>query len=196
MSNSPTLKKRREGQHPTADEKATAQEKFLKAYAKTANISLACRAAKIDRSTFYEWKKDDAFAARVALADEDANDVIEAEIFRRAVKGVTEPVINGQGLVYEYEPVLDANGEPVLNSKGKPTYKRGKQVTITKYSDTLIIFHAKKRIPGYRDKVDITTNGKDMPGLTILTDGPATVADPRYVQRGTRPVGEDVSANE
>lgn len=188
MPNSPAAKKRRAGVHLTDEERDDAQEKFLRAYAKTANISLACRAAKIDRATFYEWKKNDAFEARLKLADEDANDVIEAEIFRRAVKGIVEPVVNGQGLVYEYEPVLDVNGEPVLNSKGKPTYKRGKQVTITKYSDTLLIFQAKKRIPGYRDKVDVTTNGKDMPGLIIMTAGETTAIDPRYAQTGTRPV--------
>lgn len=95
------------------------------AYAEVGTVLHACKAAEIDRATFYRWlKTDPEFAAAVELAREDAADRLEREVVRRAVEGVEEPLVSG-----------------------------GKMLgTVTRYSDTLLIFALKGLRPQkYRD---------------------------------------------
>ena len=69
----PTLKKERK------------QEIFLKKLAMTANVSESAEAAKVDRTTVYQWKKEDpAFAAAWEAAIEISCDELEAKAFERA----------------------------------------------------------------------------------------------------------------
>jgi len=96
---------------------------FLSALVETGgNRSLACKAAKIHQSTPYtkQWKEDRAFQDALELAEEMGVDYLEAEAVRRAVQGVEEPVGWHQG---------KAGG------------------TITRYSDTLLIFLLKGSRP-------------------------------------------------
>jgi len=128
---------------PVANENPTPQKEglstkdrqrlFLDAYAVHANIKLSAEAAGIHRSTVYDWQEhDEDFAFAFNLAKEDARDTLRAEIFRRAKEGWDEPV-----------------------------YQFGQYAgTVRKYSDTLLIFHAKMLMPEYRDKstVDVNAN--------------------------------------
>lgn len=67
-----------------------AQARFPGAFAQTANVAAAARAAKIDRSTVYYWLKDhETFHKLYDQALEEAVDGAEAEAWRRAVKGTT-----------------------------------------------------------------------------------------------------------
>lgn len=144
---------RRNGQPLTDEERAQAQETFLAAYAHTANVSQSAKRARISRETFYQWRDhDETFRARLGHADEDAQDVLRGETFRRAVVGVNEPLTNGQGLIYEFEPVLGPDGEQALDNRGKPQYRRTKIATVKKYSDTLLSAMLKARVPEYRDQ--------------------------------------------
>lgn len=116
------------------------QRLFLEAYAEHANVKVAAEDAGIHRSTVYEWlEHDQDFSFAYNLAKEDAKDTLRAEIYRRAKEGWEEPV-------YQLG------------------YLAG---TVQKYSDTLLIFHAKMLMPEYRDKqqVDVTTHtgAKDTP---------------------------------
>jgi hypothetical protein len=83
---------------------------FLTIYAACGNVSRAARAALIGRSTHYLWlKQDAAYAAAHAVADEEASDVIAAEIWRRAVHGVTKPMVSAGEIVcyvQEYSDTL------------------------------------------------------------------------------------------
>src|SRR5260221_3742159 len=120
-----TLKKRRKGQTMTAQQRLEAQSAFLEAYEHSANILRAAEQAEISREIVYYWlEHDEQFLMVYNLADQAANAHIEAEIRRRAMDGWDEPLV----------------------SAGK------KLGTVRKYSDTLLIFYAKKRIPEYRDK--------------------------------------------
>ena len=94
--------------------------KFLTALREGATVAGACKAAKIGRSTAYEWRgKDEDFAAAWDEALEDGTDALEDEAKRRGADGVDEPV-----------------------------FYQGKQVsTVTKYSDTLLMFLLKGRRP-------------------------------------------------
>ena len=59
--------------------------RFLKAYAKTGNISLSCKAARIGRQTYYDnLAADPSFQVAVDLAKEEALDELEAIAVRRA----------------------------------------------------------------------------------------------------------------
>jgi hypothetical protein len=110
------------------------QRRFLGAFAEHANVLLAAQAAHINRTTVYVWlEHDEAFSFAFNQAKEDARDVLRAEIYRRAKEGWDEPVWG-------------------------PTALKG---TVRKYSDTLLIFHAKAMMPEYREKsqVDVNTGG-------------------------------------
>ena len=141
-----TLKKRRKGQRMTAEQRIRAQALFLDAYERTANILVAAEQAEIDRTLVYYWlEHDENFLLVYGIADKAANAHIDAEIRRRGIEGVVEPLVSAGRVVYdEYE---DADGK-----------KQRKRVVIRKYSDTLLIFYAKKRMPEYRDKTALTVN--------------------------------------
>ena len=117
-------------QHDTARKK-TSQDVFLEAFAVHGNVSQACRTAHIERKTLYRWKeKSDAFLIRYNQAFEEAKDNIRAEIYRRGHDGY-------------HEDVLIA----------------GKMQSLHKYSDTLLIFHAKMLMPEYREKTQVEHSG-------------------------------------
>ena len=67
--------------------------KFLAELAKTSNVSAACKAAGVSRSTAYEARDgDEAFASSWDDAIDEATDALEAEARRRAIEGVDRPV--------------------------------------------------------------------------------------------------------
>lgn len=154
------------------NERAIAQEAFLAAFVETGIITIAAEEAGIDRKTVYDWQEhDEAFGFRFNEARERSNDYLRAEIHRRAVEGVEEPLVSNGHLVYEYEPVLTEDGKPVLDEKGKPVMQRGAQLKLRKYSDTLLIFHAKARMPEYRERQQVELSGQlDINGLAAEAD--------------------------
>jgi hypothetical protein len=114
------------------------KERFLEAFAKCGIITVAAEAAGCNRLTHYKWLKEDPeYPARFADAKEAAADRIDAEIVRRGVQGVEEPVF---GTVY--------------NDDGKPI-KKDVVGHIRKYSDLLLIFRAKLLRPEYRERYEI-----------------------------------------
>ncbi len=122
--------------NPTPKKNLTTKEAqlaFLEAYARQANVMVAAKAAGIHRSTAYEWlEHDQDFSFAYHQAKEAAKDVIRAEIFRRGHDGWDEPV-----------------------------YQMGYYAgTVHKYSDTLLIFHAKMLMPEYREKSQVDINAQ------------------------------------
>ena len=127
----------------TPQEIETARAKFIASFRTEANVSLACARARIARSTAYEWRENDPeFAALWQDAEQDANDAIRREMYRRGVEGWDEPVVSAGMLVLH----------------------QGKPVTIKRYSDTLIMALAKARMPEFRDKqsLDVYTHMSQM----------------------------------
>ena len=126
------------GQKINKEQRKEVQEKFLKSFAANGNVRAACMASGIERTTVHYWNEhDEQFSMQYNLAKEDVNDTIRAEIFRRAVIGE----------------------ERFVTSVGKVVYHDGKPLTIREKSDTLLMFHAKSRMPTeYRDnhKIDHT----------------------------------------
>jgi hypothetical protein len=70
-----------------------AKTKFLKSLSRYGNVTKASKAARVHRSTPYDWKEEDeAFAKAWDVAIEQAADHLEAEAYPRAVTGVTRDV--------------------------------------------------------------------------------------------------------
>lgn len=135
---------RRNGVRLTKEETIQAKEKFLRSFAINGNVRAACLSAGIDRSTVYNWSEhDEQFSMQYNLAKEDVNDAIRGEIYRRAMIG----------------------DEKFVTSMGKVVYHDDKPLTFREKSDTLLMFHAKSRMPEYRDKQQLEVNGS----LTIKT---------------------------
>lgn len=98
------------------------------------NVTRACQAVDIDRTTPYTWRDEDAeFAKAWALAADMGADVLEDEARRRAIDGV-----------------------------GKPVFHQGLQCgTVQEYSDTLAIFLLKGAKPEkYRERQEVNLNGQ------------------------------------
>ncbi len=123
----------RDAQQYATPKKATKQDIFLEEFAKHGNVTYACKAAKINRSTLYRWKENsDRFLLLYNQTFEEAKDNIRHEIYRRGYEGWEES-----------------------------QFSAGKRMgTIRKYSDTLLIFHAKMLMPEYREKqsLEVTTS--------------------------------------
>ena len=123
---------KRRGKLTDAD-RAIAKAAFLEAYAKTGIVRPAAEIAGVSRQTVYEWQEhDEAFTIGFNQARQAADDAIRAEIHRRAIEGIDKPVYQGGRMVG----------------------------TIREYSDTLLIFQAKARMPEYRDKQQIEHTGE------------------------------------
>ena len=130
---------------------------FLACFRKTGSVSKAAAAAKIDRAMHYRrLKKDAAYRAAFAEAQEVAVEVLEDEATRRAVEGVEEPVTyQGQ---FSWLPKVDEDGNVVLDVDGKPM--RGKLVTIRKYSDSVLMFLLRGAKPEkYRERHQVEHTG-------------------------------------
>ena len=116
---------------------------FLKSMAKLGNVTRACKAAKIGRSTAYDmYEGDTAFAQAWEEAVEEATDLLELEARRRAEKGVRTPVYQG-GLLVGYKQMYSDGLMQVLLKANRPQ----------KYKEFSAIDH--------------TTNGREMLGTQI-----------------------------
>ena len=113
--------------------------KVLEGLDKTGYISEACEHAGIWRTTHRNWMRSDPdYARRYTETLDNVRarriDEIEREIRRRGIQGWEEPVFGSLG--------SDTQGRALgTGIVGK----------VKKYSDTLLIFRAKKEIPEYRD---------------------------------------------
>jgi len=101
------------------------QRAFLAAFRIECTIKHAADACDQDRGNHYRWmKSSESYREAFALAEQDVADELEREARRRAIEGVTEPIMY-----------------------------RGKQVhAVQRYSDLLLIFLLKGARPHkYRD---------------------------------------------
>lgn len=139
---------RRQGESLTPEEIERAKETFLADYAAYGNVGHACDKARIHRSTFYRWQEhDETFSLRHEQAKADYCDSLRHEIARRGRDGVLKPVFQGG-------------------------VKIG---SIREFSDTLLIFEAKRHMPEYRDKLQLEQSGQ----VTVsheFSDDPTTAA--------------------
>jgi len=158
--------------------KATQQAVFLAAYRQHGNISLSCEAAKVARARHSEWLHDEEYRKAFGEAAETAADRMVEEARRRAVEGITEPVLYQGSLCFE------------------PTTagKRGKQIVLRRYSDNLLMFLIKQARPEFRDtwRGEIKHSGAISrgPDLSRLTD--EELANLERIARSAIPAAEAI----
>jgi hypothetical protein len=130
---------RRQGVRLTTAQRIEAQAAFLKSFANAGNVRAACMAANVDRSTVRQWEEHDTdFSLKYGQSKLDVDDAIRGEIYRRGMFGEEKIVVSMGKVVYD---------------------KDGKPMTTREKSDTLLIFHAKARMPEYREKQEVTHSG-------------------------------------
>jgi hypothetical protein len=133
----------------TEVQRQVVQDTFLDSFRVLGNISVACRAAGISRQSIYGWlEHDSAFSVRYHHAEQEAVDTLEAEAFRRAVRGVEKTVM----------------------SMGRVVMVNGKPLTERAYSDTLLLALLKAHHPLYRPETNRRIE------LTGAHGGPVPVA--------------------
>lgn len=120
-----------------AGENRSWEAAFLAELSKTGNVSAACRKAKISRTIAYRYRDEsEEFAAKWLDSIETATDELEAEAWRRAVRGVRRPVGWYKGMPGGY---------------------------IQEYSDTLLVLLLKANRPDkFRENVDVTSGGEKL----------------------------------
>lgn len=144
-----------------SDSKRTPEvrEKFLATLTETCNVTMACKAAHIGRTTAYAWRdEDEDFKAAWEAAEKLGWHANEDEMNRRAFHGYEEPVFHlGQPCGDWY----DADGKKVDPGTEGAVFR---QHAVTKYSDTLAIFLSKAHDPQkYRERFEHTgPNGADL----------------------------------
>lgn len=153
----------------TPEQRTRKQARFLSLYRECGNIKASCKAAGINRSTYYDWRDhDEAFKALLPDAQADACDTLEFAAYERAVKGIEEPVVSMGRIVYEEVPAKDKDGNPLLDKDGHQIMKQGKPLMIRKYSDSLLTTLLKANLrEKYKDKVEHV--GKDDGPIEFIT---------------------------
>jgi hypothetical protein len=131
------------------------KKRFLERFKKYYMVGTAAKAAGIDRTTVYKWlKKDKTFEGKFRQTRNEMLTVLEDEAFRRAYKGVAEPVF----------------------------YKGEECGIVQKFSDRLLIVLLKAYAPEkYREHIEQKQSGEvvlkvkydDAPGDTGQTETPA-----------------------
>lgn len=149
---------------------------YLEALRRVPVISRACEAAGIARTTAWRALQTDK---DFALAHEDAMeqgiDSAEAELFRRAVQGFDEPVIDKGKLAYLCEPALDDEGSVQFDDRGNVKMKLVRDernmpvpLTVKKHSDYLLgLFVKGRRKKVYAERIEQT--GAD--GAPLIPEG-------------------------
>lgn len=130
----------------------TRQVAFLKAFSELGTISLACKAAGINQQTELKWRKsaDVWYQQQFKDALQSYRDQIENEVHNRAINGVEVPIIGKVQTPLGPEDVII----------GHKTVK----------SDLLLMFHAKRHVPEYRDKYEAPKeNDKVVESVSPLT---------------------------
>lgn len=139
---------------------AARQRAFLAAYAQTASITKAAKAAKVDRGAHYDWlDSDPTYEKRFKAAGDRAGDLLEDEAVRRSHEGILEPIVYHGGFCYplrEKAVKKDDGTVEIVTVQGRIP------LTIRKYSDRLlerllIAFKPEK----YRERVSAELTGKD-----------------------------------
>lgn len=167
--------------------------RFLKALAASGVVARACQAAGVSRGAVERARKTDAdFSAAFDDAMEDALDFAEEELWRRAVHGDENPVIHQGRLCFDI--LRDENGNPVLDEDGNP--QRGEQLTVRKYSDSLLQFLLQGRRKGvFANRTELT--GADGAALGEMDEQAraARIAQIIETAKGRQADGEDADGD-
>lgn len=80
--------------------------RFLAVFVRTGNITSACLAVGISRSTHYKWLKSDTYAAAFHEARSEAGEYLEGVARDLATGAYQRPIVSG-GKIVTYEPIYN-----------------------------------------------------------------------------------------
>lgn len=113
-----------------ADRTRRARERFVEALRGKANVTDACRAAGIVRTTAYKWyREDEEFARQWDAAEEEATDELEREAWRRGIHGIDKPVTHQGQITDTYKEYSDRLLELLLKARRPEKFKDRTEVT-------------------------------------------------------------------
>jgi len=143
---------------------------FLTALADLPVVSTACTAAGISRvSAYNERRTDKAFEAAWNEALEAGIDKAEAEGYRRAVTGYTEPLTHQGQISFELEQYQDEDGHAKVRYALDPAGNKI-PITIRKHSDALLAKVLSARRQAYRtERTELTSPDGSMSPMDETT---------------------------
>jgi hypothetical protein len=149
---------------------------FLAAYVRTASITKAARAARIERQLHYRWLVDDpAYPKQFEAAQREAAQILEDEAIRRAHEGIVKPLTYKGRFQYKQRPKRNPDGSYVEEHGRKVYEDYGAPLAVREYSDGMMMFLLRGFLPGkYRENSSVELSG---PG-----GAPISVADPRLAE--------------
>ena len=100
------------------ESKKSRQRAWIDAYkAKLFNVSKACKAVGIDRSTYYRWLENDAdFAQAVQEAREERLDFIESKLMEIIAEGDTQAIIFALKTLGKHRGYQERQEAPPVNT--------------------------------------------------------------------------------
>jgi hypothetical protein len=147
---------------------------FLSAFAATASVTKAAKAAKVERQLHYRWlQEDEAYRGDFEEAKELAAQLLEDEAVRRAHEGVLEPLVYQGQFSYKQRPKKDGSGNIMRDASNRIVMENyGTPLGVLKYSDALMMFILRGLRPEkYRDRTGLEVSGP--------AGGPIAVHDKR-----------------
>lgn len=154
------------------------QAAFLTHLRASGVLARACAAANVSYAVQAAARKTDAdFAAAVADALEESYDALEAELLRRAVAGVEDPVVYQGTLTYLRDAAAAADPDTglhplLLDAEGNP-----RVLTVNKKSDSLLMFALKGRRKAYSTERTELTGADGAPVAIDSSTRAARIAD-------------------
>ncbi len=157
---------------------AARKARFLACYARIGVIGPACEASGIGRSTYKHWRKEDEdFDGACDLAFQEAVDMAELELRRRAIDGIDDVVM------YKGEPVWRRHpdtGDLLLDDDFEPM-----PFVETRYSDRLLEVYVKAHRHIYRERSALELGG--IGGKPIEVQTTYVLPDGKTVEDYDRP---------
>lgn len=181
------MKRRKRKRGPSAKAEREAQLRFLEHFSQTGNMTYTCRETKVSRRRVRKWllSDDERFIAEYNEAAEQASELLEREIYRRAVEGWEEPVFFKGEQAWKRDPrtnalVLDAHGEPIPQA-------------VRKFDSTLLIFLTKGAKPEkYRERFEHGVDPKTTTSLAALMRR-AAMAEQKLAPAADRELEQDAT---
>jgi hypothetical protein len=121
--------------------------KFLAALSLTRSPTLSARMARITKETAYQHRRqDEEFAAQWQEAEADAEDLLHAQAFRRALEGDCEPIFY-MGTIVGYVRKYDSKLQIEMLRAYKPdTFKTaGVNVNVDARSNVMVLTEAQRQ---------------------------------------------------
>jgi hypothetical protein len=139
------------------------EKRFLACLATLGNVTEACKRAKVTvPNVLFHRRRSKRFANEYADAMDAAADLLELEARRRGVEGVQEPVFHNGKRAGEW---VDAEGKPCPEGTEDATFI---PYSVTKYSDTLLIFLLKGARPEkFRENFKLEHSGIPKGAVTV-----------------------------